>query len=310
MATATAKPEKLQEFTDSRGVSLKLDKETSVIRGVKVLGAQSKNGRRYTEAAISKAIGLYEGAKVNVNHSTAERSYQDRIGILKNARQQSEGVFADLHYNPKHAIASQLEWDAEHSPESVGLSHNVMARTSRKGSETIVEEIVKVQSVDLVADPATTRGLFEHEETNMEITLESVKADQKILAALKAEFIAEQKGSDEAKARDAKLAELEESNKKLATELKEAKDATAKVEKAAAVEKLIKEAKLPDAQVDDLLREQLLAADEAGQKKIIEREQRLAKNAKPGIVSKSQHVTEGTTNLPADAKSFAAALKG
>jgi hypothetical protein len=43
----------------------------------------------------------------------------------------------------------------------VGLSHNVEARTSRHDGQTIVEQILRVNSVDLVADPATTRGLFE-----------------------------------------------------------------------------------------------------------------------------------------------------
>jgi hypothetical protein len=42
------------------------------------------------------------------------------------------------------------------------MSHNVLARTARSGDETVVEAITKVQSIDLVADPATTRGLYEH----------------------------------------------------------------------------------------------------------------------------------------------------
>ncbi len=52
-------------------------------------------------------------------------------------------------------------WDAEHAPENVGFSHNVEARTVRRGERVVVEAITRVQSVDLVADPATTRGLFE-----------------------------------------------------------------------------------------------------------------------------------------------------
>ena len=71
------------------------------------------------------------------------------------------GLFADFHFNPKHALAEQLLWDAEHAPENVGFSHNVEARTARRGDHVVVEAITRVQSVDLVADPATTRGLFE-----------------------------------------------------------------------------------------------------------------------------------------------------
>ncbi len=55
-------------------------------------------------------------------------------------------------------------WDAQHAPENVGLSHNVLAHTSRQGEQLFVESIEHVQSVDLVADPATTNGLFEHAE--------------------------------------------------------------------------------------------------------------------------------------------------
>ena len=72
---------------------------------------------------------------------------------------------ADFHYNPKHALAEQLKWDAENASENVGFSHDVMARVSRRGGKAVVEEITRVVSVDLVADPATTRGLFEQDQT-------------------------------------------------------------------------------------------------------------------------------------------------
>ena len=51
-------------------------------------------------------------------------------------------------------------WDAEHAAENVGFSHNVEAGGPRD-DRVVVEAITRVQSVDLVADPATTRGLFE-----------------------------------------------------------------------------------------------------------------------------------------------------
>lgn len=158
--------ELLQEFVDSRGASLRIDREAGVLRGVKLLGLQSRNGRRYLPEALSAAVSLYDGAKVNVNHGRGgplvARDYQDRIGVIRQVVvRESEGLFGDLHFNPRHALAEQLLWDAEHAPENVGLSHNVQARTARQGEETVVEAILRVQSVDLVADPATTQGLFE-----------------------------------------------------------------------------------------------------------------------------------------------------
>lgn len=159
----------LQEFCDSRNVSMRVDRQAGVIRGVKILGLQSRNGRQYLPEALAKAIPLYEGAKVNVNHPKGSplspRDYQDRIGVIRGAvLKPNEGLFGDLHFNPKHVLAEQLAWDAEHAPENVGFSHNVQARTSRRDDSLLVEEIMRVQSVDLVADPATTRGLYEQSE--------------------------------------------------------------------------------------------------------------------------------------------------
>jgi hypothetical protein len=54
-----------------------------------------------------------------------------------------------------------LAWDSERSPGNVGLSHDVQARVARRGDKVVVEEIASVSSVDLVAQPATTGGLYE-----------------------------------------------------------------------------------------------------------------------------------------------------
>jgi hypothetical protein len=162
------KNETILEIVNSGGSSLRVDRAGGVIRGVRVLGLISKNGREYPRATVARAAGLYEGVRVNVNHPkgtpSGSRDYQDRLGQLRNVTADGSGLRGDLHANPKHTLFEQLAWDAENSPESVGLSHNVEARTSRRDGKTIVEEITRVVSVDLVADPATTRGLFEHTE--------------------------------------------------------------------------------------------------------------------------------------------------
>ena len=161
--------EPLQEFVDSGSHKLRVDRAAGVIRGVKLLGLMSRNGRRYRENALVDAVGLYEGAKVNINHPKGHplspRDYQDRLGVVRGVEfRPTEGLFGELHFNPKHALSEQLVWDAENAPQNVGMSHNVLARTSRNGNETIIEAITKVQSIDLVADPATTSGLYENQE--------------------------------------------------------------------------------------------------------------------------------------------------
>ena len=160
----------LQEYVDSRGVAVGVDRKVGILRGVKLIGLESRNGRRYRESALAAAATLYEEAKVNVNHPKdgplSPRDYQDRLGVIRHvALRAGEGLFGDLHFNPKHALAEQLLWDAEHNPHNVGFSHNVLARLSLEDKTVVVEEITKVQSVDLVADPATTDGLFEQAAT-------------------------------------------------------------------------------------------------------------------------------------------------
>jgi hypothetical protein len=175
--------ETLQEYCDSRGVRIRVDREQGVIRGVKILGLQSRNRRRYLPEALIEAARLYEDAKVNVNHPkgnpSAPRDYQDRIGVIREViAREGEGLFADFYFNPKHALAEQLIWDAQNAPENVGFSHNVEARTVRQGDQIVVEAITRVQSVDLVADPATTRGLFESAEASQSETGEHDSAGQ------------------------------------------------------------------------------------------------------------------------------------
>src|SRR5262245_36124527 len=108
--------ERLQEYASSRGMALRVDRSLSLIRGVKILGLESRNGRRYLPEALAAAAALYEGAKVNVNHprapAAAPRDYQDRLGSIREVGfRPGEGLLADLQFNPKHALAEQLVWD-------------------------------------------------------------------------------------------------------------------------------------------------------------------------------------------------------
>jgi len=158
--------ERLQEIA-SIGAA-RVDRAAGLIRGVKILGPESRNGRTYSAEALRRAASLYEGKAVNVDHVEPDqrRSYADRIGKLSNVRATEGGLFGDLQVNPKHPLGEQVLWDAEHSPASVGLSHDATGRTSRRDGRVIVEEITSVRSVDLVAEPASTSGLFESTDPN------------------------------------------------------------------------------------------------------------------------------------------------
>ncbi len=156
----------LREYVNDPGRQGRIDRRRGVINGVKILGVTSRNNRRYPLETLREAISLYQNAKVNLNHPdgnpTEPRRYQDRFGLVKNVRVvESDGLFADFHFNPKHRYAEQLLWDAENAPENVGFSHNIEAEVVQESGVTVVRKITAVRSVDLVADPATTLGLFE-----------------------------------------------------------------------------------------------------------------------------------------------------
>jgi hypothetical protein len=172
----------------------KVDRERGIVPNVKILGFKSRNPQDYTPDALRKAVGLYEGISVNFDHSRApvgpdggppDRSYRDRFGRLKNVRfVENDGLRGDLHYNPKHALAEQFAWDVENDPRNVGFSHRAYGLGRHVGSRYLVEEIAVVRSVDLVADPATTRGLFEsyqpeHKEPVVSKTLKEILESHK-----------------------------------------------------------------------------------------------------------------------------------
>jgi len=82
---------------------------------------------------------------------------------------EGKGLYAEFHFNPKHELAEQLAWDAANSPENVGFSHNVLGETQRQDGKVVVTKITHVESVDLVANPATTTGLFEEKAKDKEM---------------------------------------------------------------------------------------------------------------------------------------------
>lgn len=141
-----------------------MDREKCRVYGVKILGLESRNGRTYLREAVGKAKSLYEGKPCNIDHpekSTAMRSYRDRFGVFENVDERSDGLWADIAYNPKHVCAEQFLYDAEHNPAACGFSPVHECRLREANGRTEVYEITAVRSVDLVADAATTNSIFE-----------------------------------------------------------------------------------------------------------------------------------------------------
>lgn len=174
-------PHITETITEALCGSHKVDREANVIRGVKLIGFESRNNRSYSPDALKSAVNLYEGAKVNLDHVEKPgraRTVTERIGVIRGANYvEGQGVFGDFHYNPKHVHAEQILWDAEHNPAATGFSHHAVLRVGdRRDGKDVVEAIVAVKSVDLVADPATTSGIFEGVEG---VIADQLMADEK-----------------------------------------------------------------------------------------------------------------------------------
>lgn len=170
--------QKLQETFLSES-ALPVDRDLGVIRGVKILGRESKNGRTYSERALREASSFYEGIKVNIDHPdrsnpNQERSFTSFIGQLDKCRVTESGVYGDLNILKSSEHAESVFEAAERFPKQFGLSHNAEGDVIQKDGKFVVEQIFHVNSVDIVGSPATVDGIYESLEPPMKKTLREV----------------------------------------------------------------------------------------------------------------------------------------
>lgn len=176
------------------------EESSGLVRGVKLLGLKSANGRDYdTHGVRSTAVEHLTRARVFVNHprqATDPRRYEDQIGTVESARYVAgKGYYGDIRFNPKHRLFQQLSWDIRNNARALGMSINASLRVSRqrdREGRLVIEGIHSVRSVDLVTHPATTNGVFEHEETPVaglttEELLEQLRNNPDALEQLRAE---------------------------------------------------------------------------------------------------------------------------
>ncbi len=138
-----------------------------VIRQAKLLGHKSRNGRRYEAKALQDAVGLYEGRKVYVNHpardDAGDRPFEDWAGVIENVRYKKDGLYGDVVLRTESTHFKGIV-EAATNPKfskSCGFSHVADGESHFDGDTEIVESIKEVFSVDLVTDPATTKGMYE-----------------------------------------------------------------------------------------------------------------------------------------------------
>lgn len=164
----------LRRWTEAVEGFDRIDEESGIIRGVRILGLESKNGRDYLREAVTAAIQLYEGAKVYLDHERDEspdRRNVERWGKLQSVTQVADGgLIGDLAYLKSHPMTESI-LEAIKRFGDFGLSQDASGTMSKKDGKPVVDEIREVHSVDLVQGPATTQSLFESESRPMKVKL-------------------------------------------------------------------------------------------------------------------------------------------
>ncbi len=210
MATATIRKPRVLHLIEERffGPSAgadALDEVKGVLKGVKILGTESANGappsermtgvthRIYSPEALTKGASLYEGKKVYWDHPDKpgqSRKTGDHFGRIVNVKGKPDGLYGDFEYKTSHPRAKEFVEMVKRWPGDIGFSPHHFVVGEKRGDAYLITEIGDVRSVDLVDEPATTKGLFESRDIHMKKTLKAILEEKlgkpKFLAHLKA----------------------------------------------------------------------------------------------------------------------------
>ncbi len=187
MSTATATRTRLVERAAASAG--RVDVENAVLRNVRVLGYTSKNRRRYTKSAVSKAASKYEGRQVFYDHNgDNERSVGDLAGHLRNIHVGDDGLRGDLALLKSDPRSARILELAVSAPHLVGLSHVADGDVEDDATGQVVTRIDTVFSVDLVTRPASTNGLFESDDAEVQRQAEKLSQAADDALADPAEF--------------------------------------------------------------------------------------------------------------------------
>jgi hypothetical protein len=185
-----------EEYSPNNSVKVVHTEEGTILRDVKMLGNYSKSKkRRYLPAAMKKAAELYVKKPVRANHYLGKEvpKVESNLGVVLTAtyHESNEEVRGDILLNPHNRLSKQIAWDAEHSPNSLGVSHLADGRVIHKNGSTDIVDLLKVDSVDIVSRPSTTKNLYESESedvmTKQEFKEKFPEAYQEILDEGKAQ---------------------------------------------------------------------------------------------------------------------------
>ena len=257
-----------------------INKEKRLIEKVVLLSAESANNRTYTEDCLTKSVNLLEGAKCYADHDKSgdTRGVRDLIGIYRDVVYEANKVKGTLHLlDDGSEMSNKVLAIIEQMPELVGNSISARGRYHREDGKDIIEELTKVNSVDIVTDPATTSSLFESiEEEKEDKQMEYKDVKQSELKTSRND-IYEAILKEGAATRDQEVKDL----KKKVDDF-EVKEAVTK--KKENVQKILKEAKIAEELVTETFLDTLNEAkDDEAVKKLIEDRKTVAKDSSAGV---------------------------
>lgn len=157
----------MARFTETIYLESTPDASDGVLRGVKLLGENSRNNRRYGKEVREAAAPMYKGKKVYIDHQRdqGDRSYDRWAGTVIEAYNREDGIYGDVKLRQKSPYFDGILEAVKDFPTDVGFSHVADGECRMEGTTEVVESIKEVFSVDLVTDPATTGGFFESART-------------------------------------------------------------------------------------------------------------------------------------------------
>ena len=237
---------------------------------------------------MRKAVPMFEGVQAFVDHPSSEeektgrRSVRNLAGKYTNARFTDGKVRGDAHLLPNEN--GKLYMDiAENMPDIAGNSQNATGLWRKENGVQVVEQLTKVFSVDLVASPATTRGMFESHNTQGDNDMEWNELTGALLLAHRPDIHEVILGEGQ-KTRDDEVNKLTETNKSLKLKIDEYEVKEAAVAKAVKIDELIESEKLHKDAVTDTFKESLVAAkDDETVKKLITDRKEIYESSRKGV---------------------------
>src|SRR5262245_10508228 len=159
----------------------RFDRDAMIVRNAVLLGPSSLNHRDYPVSTMESAAHKFEGVKAFLNHEmdvSKPRRVQDLIGQWKNVHVENGKLRGNLHLID-NALTRGTILPIIESQHHLIRGSVVVSSKQRKAENgrQVIEEILAVRSCDLVAEPGTTRGIYESQEFTKETTTMNVTID-------------------------------------------------------------------------------------------------------------------------------------